>query len=289
MAPRIAVGTCGFSYRDWIGPVYPPGTPSRKMLEQYARRLTTVEIDATYYAVPGAATFESMARRTPDSFRFTAKLPSSATHVPDAAVRGVHADVRAFRSSIDPLIDAGKFACVLMQFPNAFRPSAETHAYLGMLRDALDDVELVAEFRHRDWQTHETLELLHALQIGIVNVDQPHFKTLMRESADVTSEIAYIRFHGRNAATWWRGTNETRYDYQYTPDELLPWVNRIIDIAANPDVREVFSFFNNHRRGQAVRNAEMLIEMLAERIDDVARAAPHGELDPQQLSLLRGG
>jgi uncharacterized protein YecE (DUF72 family) len=284
-APRIAVGTCGFSYKDWIGPVYPLGTKSAEMLELYARRFAAVEIDATYYRVPGIATFESMARRTPDGFRFAVKLPSAGTHLPDAGTRRVHDDVPLLRRNLTPLIDAGKFACVLMQFPNSFRPNDTTRSYLEMLRESLADVALVAEFRHREWQTAETTGLLRELNIGLVNVDQPHFKTLPRESSDVTSDIAYVRFHGRNAANWWRGTNETRYDYLYEPPELEPWVHRIIDMSANPDVREVLSFFNNHARGQAVRNAEMLEDMLAAILPDaLAHAAP--SLPPAEQSEL---
>ncbi|GAC1544784.1 MAG: hypothetical protein NVS2B17_26380 [Candidatus Velthaea sp.] len=45
--------------------------------------------------------------------------------------------------------------------------------------------------------------------------------------------------------------------YLYTAEELGPWADRIVDLAANPDVKEVLVFFNNHRQGQAVRNAEM--------------------------------
>jgi uncharacterized protein YecE (DUF72 family) len=275
--PRIAVGTCGFSYKDWVGPVYPPRTKSAEMLELYARQFRAVEIDSTYYRVPGIATFESMARRTPEAFRFAVKLPSAGTHLPDPGKHSVHDDVLLLRRNVAPLIDVGKFACVLMQFPNSFRPNDATRLYLEMLRESLDDIALVAEFRHREWQSAETIDLLRALRVGLVNVDQPHFKTLMRESSDVTSDIAYIRFHGRNVANWWRGTNETRYDYLYQPDELEPWVHRIVDISANPDVREVFSFFNNHALGQAVRNAEMFEAMLKSALPDdvVASAADH--------------
>ena len=270
---RILIGTCGYSYTDWIGPFYPPGTKSNDMLGLYAKRFAAVEVDSTYYRVPSAKTIDSLVRRTPPAFRFTAKLPGAGTHLPDLGTRRVHDDVLLFRTNVEPMVAAGKLSCVLAQFPNAFRPNDATRDYLGMLAEALPAVRLCAEFRHREWQTHETIDLLTTLGIGLVNVDQPHFKTLMRESSDVTSDLAYVRFHGRNAANWWRGTNETRYDYFYSPQELLPWADRIIDICANPEVKEVFAYFNNHRRGQAVRNAEMLIEMLAERSPDVVRAA----------------
>jgi uncharacterized protein YecE (DUF72 family) len=263
-SPKVWVGTCGFSYKDWIGPVYSPKTKPAGMLELYSSRLPVVEIDSTYYRVPSLATFASMARRTPKDFRFTAKLPGTGTHLASLS-RFVHDDVRLFRTNIQPLIDARKFACALAQFPNSFRRSEASREYLVALHATLSDIPLVVEFRNREWQTNDTLELLRHINVGLVNVDQPRFKSLLRASSDVTSGIAYVRFHGRNYQTWWKGTNESRYDYLYSADELGEWADRLVDISANPDFKEVFAFFNNHRRGQAVRNAEALEAMLEER------------------------
>jgi uncharacterized protein YecE (DUF72 family) len=265
-AATVVVGTCGFSYADWVGPVYPKGTKAGAMLELYAQRFAIVEIDATYYRVPPASTFASMARRTPHTFRFTAKLPGPATHVSVEAAGGVHPDVEAFRRAVDPLLEADRFVAALMQFPSSFHPNEATRDHLVALRRALPDLELAAEFRNREWQTNETLELLRELQIALVNVDEPQFKSLPRPSSDVTSHLSYVRFHGRNYQQWWKGDNATRYDYEYRPDELEPWAQRIVDIAANPDVREVLAFFNNHARGQAVRNAELFESMLSARM-----------------------
>lgn len=271
----VAVGTCGFSYADWVGPVYPRGTKSAQMLELYAQKLPLVEIDATYYRVMPASTFASMAKRTPEGFRFSAKLPGTGTHVPAEAAGRVHDDVRAFRQSIEPLVDAGKFAAALMQFPTSFRPNDATRDHLAALRGALGDLPLVAEFRNREWQTNETLELLRELHVGWVNVDQPQFRSMMRPSSDATSEVAYVRFHGRNYAQWWKGDNTTRFDYEYPPEELEPWAERVVDLTARPEVREVYALFNNHARGQAARNAEMFEAMLRERLPAAAlRTAP---------------
>jgi uncharacterized protein YecE (DUF72 family) len=280
---RIAVGTCGFSYKDWVGPVYPPGTASAAMLERYAERFPVVEIDATYYRVPAAATFASMARRTPEAFRFTAKLPGTTTHVPVERAGAVHPDVTAFRAAIEPLLEAGKFAAALMQFPTSFHPNDATRDHIAALRRALPDVPLVAEFRNREWQAGETLRLLEELDIGFVNVDEPQFSAMLRPSSDVTSPIAYVRFHGRNYQQWWKGDNATRFDYLYTREELEPWVDRLVDIAAAPRVREVLAFFNNHRRGQAARNAEMLEAMVATRFppETILRAPEATDAPPE--------
>ena len=282
----VSVGTCGYSYTDWIGPVYPRGTKSAAMLEAYARRFAAVEIDASYYRVPTAATFASMARRTPATFRFSAKLPGTGTHLSDAGAAPVHDDVRLFRENLEPLVEAGKFACALAQFPNSFRPSAAARDHVAALREVVAGVGFVAEFRNRAWQTHETLEFLRALDIGVVNVDQPLFDSLPRPGSDTTNRLAYVRFHGRNYAQWWQGTSESRYDYLYTAEELRPWADRVVDLAASPEVKEVFAFFNNHRRGQAVRNAEEFEAMLEERLGrDTIRTAPAGNVEPEELRL----
>lgn len=39
----IKIGTSGFSYNDWLGPVYPAGLPARDQLAFYAREFSTVE------------------------------------------------------------------------------------------------------------------------------------------------------------------------------------------------------------------------------------------------------
>ncbi len=262
---RVAVGTCGFSYKDWVGPFYAPGTKSAEMLAAYARRFSVVEIDSSYYGVPSRATVATWLRRSPDGFRFTAKLPSTATHLPKELQGTMHPDVVAYRDAFGELARAGKFACAVAQFPNSFRPADDAATHLRRLRETLGDMPLVAEFRHRDWQTNDTLVLLRELGIGLVVVDQPQFASLLRPTADVTSPMAYVRMHGRNYGTWWTGDNETRYDYCYSDEELGPWADRLVDLAASPEVREVFGFFNNHRRAQAVRNAEAFEAMLAER------------------------
>jgi uncharacterized protein YecE (DUF72 family) len=263
----VSVGTCGFSYKDWVGPVYPPGTKPVEMLPLYAKLFPVVEIDSTYYGVPALSTVESWARRTPDGFRFSAKLPGLGTHVPAELLGNVHRDVLLFAERMQPLILSGKLACALMQFPNSFRRSDAAERHIEALRNSLGNLELVAEFRHREWQTDDTLQMLRALGIGLVAVDEPRFKSLPRPLTDATAAIAYVRFHGRNYQEWWKGDNASRYDYLYTAEELAPWVDRLADLAAQPEVREVLAFFNNHRRGQAARNAEMFEEMVAERLE----------------------
>ena len=281
----IYVGTCGYSYRDWIGPFYPGTTRQEEMLPFYANSFRAVEIDASYYGVLKTDTVVGMNARTPPDFRFCFKVPQTVTHPPDTTVKRIHGDAAAFVESVMPVVEAKKFGCALIQFPNSFKPADSTHAYLQNVVDALAPLRLVAEFRNRDWQTPATHELLSELDVGWCNVDMPSYETLLHAGSDVTSAVGYVRFHGRNAAQWWTGDNTTRYDYDYSPTDLEPWTGRLAEIDERAET--TYAFFNNHARGNAARNAEMFIDMLRERYGTAAdEVIPKRTRRPAQGSLF---
>ncbi|HKU68933.1 MAG TPA: DUF72 domain-containing protein [Candidatus Baltobacteraceae bacterium] len=256
----IYVGTCGFSYKDWIGPFYPGTIRQNEMLPYYANCFEAVEIDASYYGVLQKQTIARMNERTPGSFRFCFKVPQTVSHPPEAGMARVHGDARTFVESVAPIVDAGKFGCGLLQFPNAFKPNGRTEEYLRAAVEALQPLALVAEFRNREWQTPRYFELLCELGVGWCNVDMPSYETLMRPSTEVTGKVGYVRFHGRNASKWWTGDNRTRYEYDYSAQELAPWTNRVAEI--DEQAETTYAFFNNHARGNAARNAELFSELL---------------------------
>jgi uncharacterized protein YecE (DUF72 family) len=269
-ATMIRVGTCGFSYREWVGPFYPRGLAQTDYVSFYAQVFDVVEIDSTYYATPAPSMFERLDRRTPPSFRFTVKVPGAVTHAPpNAAIADEEA--QRFLACLEPIRASGKLGAVLAQFPNGFRPSPDSFRRLEWLRGAWQDVEIVVEFRHRDWQRPETLRRLRALGLGWCNVDEPAQSSLMRPDAQATSRVGYVRFHGRNAATWWHHERPAdRYSYLYTADELAEWLPRIDQV--NDSTEETFVFFNNHANGQATVNAQQMAKML-----QVGKPAPEHE------------
>ncbi len=282
----IYVGTCGYAYKDWIGPFYPPRTRQDEMLRYYSRQFLAVEIDMSYYGVPKAATVVSMDKRSPRNFRFSFKAPQTVTHPPDTSMR-IHPDAQLLCEAIEPLRVSGKLACVLAQFPNGFKPDEQNKSYVRRVVEAFEDIPVVVEFRHREWQNAQTLELLREAGAGLCNVDMPAFEELPTSAADVTSGIGYVRLHGRNAKQWWTGTNVTRYQYLYEPEELNPWADRIAEIEAQVDATYVF--FNNHARGNAATNAEMLEALLDERYGDAAdEIVAHGEGGNPEQGILPG-
>lgn len=282
----IYVGTCGFAYRDWIGPFYPAKMRSAEMLPWYARRFCAVEIDMSTYGVPDRAVVQSMHARTPDTFRFSFKAPRTVTHPPDATYARVHDDARALVEAVQPLREARKLAAVLIQFPNSFKPGAATQRYVEDVVAVFSGIATVLEFRHRAWQTPETLAMARSLGAAWCNVDMPSLEGLLHASADVSSRIGYVRLHGRNAALWWQGSNVTRYDYRYSERELIPWADRVADMEAQAE--ETYVLFNNHAHGNAARNAQMLADMLDERYGEAAPAhvAHAAGGNPEQTALF---
>src|SRR5687767_6248379 len=91
--------------------------------------------------------------------------------------------------------------------------------------------------------------------IGICNIDQPLFTKSIKPAAVTTSQIGYVRLHGRNYQDWFRekAPRDDRYNYLYSLDELEPWITRIKEVAAK--TKESYVITNNHFRGQAVVNA----------------------------------
>jgi uncharacterized protein YecE (DUF72 family) len=274
---RIFVGTSGYSFADWVGPFYPPGTRPGDFLSYYARHFDTVEVNSTYYRIPAPRAIEQMERKTPPGFRFMVKLNQAMTHE-----RSLEAPlVRDFRAALEPLKAAGKYEGLLAQFPWGFRRTPENEAHLAGLRESLGEEPLFVEFRHASWALPDMQERLRDRHLGFCAVDEPALASLMPPVAWVTAEDAYVRFHGRNAANWWggrpaagksaaasvdtasRGTGAEsmdRYDYDYRAEELKEWVQKVRDLAGQ--ARRTYLFFNNCHAGHAARSAKLMQELL---------------------------
>jgi uncharacterized protein YecE (DUF72 family) len=253
----IYFGTSGFSYKDWVGPYYPQGMPSGAWLQFYAREFSVTELNFSYYRVPTKSTLERLAAKTPDDFLFTLKAHQDMTHE-RGGKDGVFIE---FVESLEPLIDAGKFGCILAQFPWSFRPGEEGLDYLRTFRERLGTLPVVVEFRNRDWLSEHTFDFLRDNKLGFCCVDEPRLKGLIPPVAEATSSIGYVRFHGRNAKKWWQHKEAwERYDYTYSDEELKEWVPKLRKLEEETD--KTFVFANNHWQGQAVQTARQLRMLL---------------------------
>lgn len=250
-------GTCGFSYADWAGMYYPEGLQRSSWLSHYAREFNAVELNTTYYALPSISMMESLVKRTGDGFLFTVKANQEMTHRRQQGEKTSESFLRILR----PLKDAGKLGCVLAQFPYSFGNSIENRKYLDNFHRWMKGIPLVIEFRHSAWLNPWTFAWLRERNIGFCCVDEPRLPRLLPALAEVTGDIGYIRFHGRNAAKWWNPEHAwERYDYTYTDEELQEWIPRISQIGRS--AKDTFIFANNHWKSQAVDTIRRVRSML---------------------------
>lgn len=253
----ILIGTSGFSYDDWRGHFYPPDLKKGEMLPFYARRFPAVEVNSTYYRLPSAATMFQMARKVPEGFRFAVKASGEMTHSEEHQP----AAYAQFREAMEPLREAGMLGCVLAQFPWSFRRTPEHLDYLRALRDELEGIPTVVEFRNAEWITEDLFDRLRGLGLGYCCVDEPRLKGLVPPVVTATAPTSYVRFHGRNAARWWKHEHSwERYNYLYSAEELAEWAPKIQELAAQTE--QTYVFFNNHYEGKAGHNARQLAGLL---------------------------
>jgi len=120
---------------------------------------------------------------------------------------------------------------------------------------------VVIEFRNAQWLKSELFDWLRHLDLGFCCVDEPQLPNLLPPLAEATSNVGYIRLHGRNSAKWWQHEHAyERYDYSYAPQELSEWLPKIRKLGSTTEKTLIFA--NNHWRGQAVNTIRQLRVML---------------------------
>jgi uncharacterized protein YecE (DUF72 family) len=256
--PRIIVGTSGYSYADWVGPVYPKGTRSGDFLELYSREFSFTELNFSYYALPRAEQLGRMLERTPSGFLIAVKAHQSMTHLRDGTAAE---STMRFREALAPMVESNRLAAVLLQFPFSFHYQVDNRRYLDRLCRDLEELPVAVEFRNAGWQRQSVISAFEERGLTLVSVDEPDLPRLPKPTEDVTAPLAYVRLHGRNAGNWWEGDSTSRYDYLYSEGELASWVDRIRRIMRK--ARTLVVAFNNHFRGQAVQNARLLKTLLS--------------------------
>src|SRR5229473_5268643 len=232
MAATVRIGTCSWADDALSKYFYPPKLPSKERLAWYAQHFDTVEVDSTYYRLPGESMVEGWAERTPPGFVMHVKAFGLMTRHPvklevlpedlrdampvdergrvDRPPRELRGEVfRRFLEALEPLRREGKLGGILFQFPSYVVYKDRSLEYLQWARGQLGDDEMLVEFRHWSWldEDHRDDSLRFLEELGATNVivDAPRIegaKNLIPTVPALTSSTAYIRFHGRNASTW---------------------------------------------------------------------------------------
>lgn len=265
----IRVGTCAWSDHEEY---FPKGLPPGERLAYYAQHFNIVEVDSSFYHLQPPKWYASWAQKTPHSFVFNVKAYGAMTRhhrEPRPGEEDIGEVFRRFAASVEPLREAGKLKALHFQFPPWFTCNAESKEWVQFCREYFASEIVAVEFRHNSWflgpNREETLAFLKRIQAVNVICDEPQVGsgTVPTVVAVTDPRLAVVRFHGRNARTWYIKAEKTaqRFDYLYNQEELAGWVGPVRE-ALEPVAEEVHLLMNNNRSNYAVRNALDLMELL---------------------------
>ena len=241
MEPKeVYIGCSGFSNRDWKGEFYPAELRAKDYLGYYARHFNAVEVNASFYRKPQAATLQRWRDETPAGFRFFMNMPKSVTHV--ARMRDAADEAAAFCGHAAAHLQE-KLAGFLYQLPPSF---AFSEAHLQRVMDTVEPSCLnVVEFRHPSWWTAPVMEALRGQGIVFSGVSIP--MDIPDEVVDNHCGVVYYRLHG----------TPVMFKSAY-PDMFL---NHLAErLKSGPTA---YVFFNNTWGMSAVHNARYLQRRLA--------------------------
>jgi uncharacterized protein YecE (DUF72 family) len=212
-AVEVWVGTSGYSYTDWVGTFFPPGTRPGQLLAQYARHFPVVELNSTFYRPPSREVLLRQADKVPRSFQFLVKVPQVISHDQDPA------ELAGFRRAALALKQRHQLLGLLCQLPQSTHYADKTLQWLRRLAAALGDMRLSVEFRHVSWAHPEVPDWLAEHGLDLVAVDVPDLPALYPRGWVRSGSRAYVRLHSRNAAKWYKGDKQ-RYDFEYDDASL---------------------------------------------------------------------
>jgi uncharacterized protein YecE (DUF72 family) len=247
MSGRLYLGTSGWSYKDWGKHFYPKGLPARDQLAYIARHFPTVEINASFYRLPYAKTFQNWRDKTPPEFRFAVKVSRLITHTKRLADVKDNWVILLERSQ--PMGD--KLAVFLVQFPPSFAATDETRQrFETFFGYALGDGRRLAfELRHKTWFEPDNLALFERHRACVVQAESSRYPHTPPGFAP--ADFTYYRFHGPRRL----------YASAYTDDELGYWAGLIrADLSHDKDV---FVYFDNDVNGYALDDAKRLQRLLS--------------------------
>jgi uncharacterized protein YecE (DUF72 family) len=242
-SPKIRVGVGGWVYPEWRGVFYPPGLPQARELEYASRRLTTIEINGTFYRTQSPASFRRWHEETPEDFVFSLKGPRFATHRPDLAEAG-SAIERFLTSGVLELGD--NLGPILWQFPGMPADEGAFGAFLELLPHQIDGRALrhAVELRGRKAPTASLIDLLRRKKVALVVGD---------DGPDLETTADFVYAHLRRCVE--------EEPAGYPPEALDAWARRLRERAAC-EACDCFVYFISGAKVRAPAAAQGLLERL---------------------------
>lgn len=224
------VGTSGYQYDHWKGAFYPADLPRSEWFAYYARHFDTVEINNTFYRLPGPNVFDAWGTAAPPGFIYALKFSGYGTHRkrlkdPQQPIELFVGRARRLRHALGP---------ILIQLPPRFKVNRERLE--PFVRALPRPPRWAIEFRDPSWLCEPVFDLLAAHGVALCLHDM-----LPDHPRRITADFTYLRFHGR------------RYSGNYSPQVLVANARRIRAWLA--DGVDVYAYFNNDVGGHAVHNA----------------------------------
>lgn len=259
----IHIGIGGWTYPPWRGVFYPPGLPHAQELRYAAERLTSIEVNGTFYRTQTPATFRKWARETPEGFVFSLKGPRYVTQRRDLSQSG-EAIRRFLQSGVLEL--GGRLGPLLWQFPPTRKfDAAQIGLFLQQLPRDFEGVGLrhAIEVRHPSFATDAFVALLREAGVALVYADHATYPAI----ADLTADFVYARLQ----------KGEDRFKAGYPPRALDAWSERlrvwsrggtpadlpcVLPKAAPARPRDVFAYVIHEGKLRAPAAALALIERL---------------------------
>ncbi len=272
MAGEVRVGISGWTYPPWRGEFYPSGLRQKDELTYAAERMTSIEINGSFYSLQRPESYVSWRDRTPPSFRFAVKGGRFITHM--KRLEDVRTPLANFFAS-GPLALGEKLGPFLWQLPPTlrFEPDRLAHFFDLLPRTTGAASRLAAHHdarvEGRSWLTTDAERTIrHALEVRHESYVDPAFLTLLRDHdvaivvadsagkwpqiRDVTSDFAYIRLHG----------DTELYASGYTARALDDWARLVRGWA--DDGHDVFVYFDNDIKVRAPFDAIALADRLSD-------------------------
>ena len=229
----LYVGTSGYSYKEWKGSFYPEKIPVKEMLRYYSERLSTVEINATFYRMPQTSMLENWKQQVPGAFRFALKASQRITHF--KRLKETDGETKYFLDTAATVL-AEQLGVVLFQLPpNMKKDLPRLETFLALLPAT---TPAAFEFRHPTWFDDDVLDLLRSQNRPLVVSDTDDLPTT---HIDKTADWGYLRLRRVN----------------YSEENLVEWAARIRD----QSWKETFLFFKHEDAGTGPRLAAQFLKI----------------------------
>lgn len=260
----IRVGIGGWTYEPWRGLFFPEKLPKTKELFHASRRVTSIEVNGTFYSTFNVKTFGKWFDETPDDFVFSLKAPRFAVNRRILGEAGPSI-AKFFESGVSEL--KSKLGPILWQLPPFKKYDAEDiQAFLALFPRTVDNITLrhVLEVRHESFQVQDLILQVRKANVAVVLADAPKYPLI----ADLTSDFVYLRLQDAKAEI------ETGYgtaDLQKWAVLARCWEKgeepEQFPLIAPPGLpcqsRDVFVYFINGAKERAPAAAEAMISILA--------------------------